>query len=197
MRFLNHLFKPKVLRQLEHALRAGRYPQAWAICQTNPIEQSIKAEVQYKLKLFEAIAASALDDPFQKTLRQVAGCLQVQAIVEAMPDAERTITQLARVANLLKLGSTEQAMQLAMVIPNKEGCSQAIRKVAGHMASEGLPLDEMLRIIKTIPMPAYANEEMRNLSISKIIQKEFDAARQILPHIALNGYDVADTISYG
>jgi hypothetical protein len=180
----NNLFKPKERRQVERALKEGRYDQAWVMCRSGQIQGPAAAEAQYKWQIYQAVASATLNDPFQQAMRAVATGLNNPMVVDALPGPEQTAVRLAHVANTLTHGCVEDALNKAAEIKNREGRAQALRKVAGHMACTGQGLDSIVQVIRAIPVAAYADEELRNLLIARLLLLDFDGARHILPHIS-------------
>lgn len=183
MRLLNRIFKPKKLRQFERSLKKGRYKEALTRYDASDIPSYLKSEAQYKQDIYEAISSGSLSHQFQKIFAEVANALQRQEVITSLPDLEQDAVRLADVATTLKNGTLEYALGKALKIKNKEARSQGLRKVAGHMADQEQAVDKIVSVITSIPVAAYANEELRNLLVSKLLRKEFSTARQILPYM--------------
>lgn len=171
---LKKILITRQIRTAKKALLVGDYDLAKALGRSETISEELKEQILLQTELYRSLTQGEA---------QNASLDRVVAMMVALPEGisqeNRALLMLGRVAAALENHETGHAHELSLEIPGKEIRSQALRKIGCHLAVARTDPERSVAVLREIPIAAYAQEELRNLFLSRLLTADFDFARNM------------------
>jgi len=179
-----NLFEPKELKRFKKALKKGDYHTAISLERSENIPESLVQEAKERLKLEEAINAYGQDsektDYFDRTLKLA---MDRNIVSRIRNKNNQFYILMGRFRQALVTGDIDNAISIIKSIPDHEGQFIGFCRIASYISNDSNKLDKVIELLLQVPVEIGRDKNLRSLSYSRIILKDFSSAKKIVEKI--------------